>query len=86
MRPTYLPKQKPFFTFQRQCEINKSKLCACQGSDPNTEGASYTFGCSWNVYNDACKFAKSGYAKAGLARKFKLNKESEVKKMCNFLF
>ena len=69
----------PFF-HQRQCELNKTKTCACQGHDSKKEGASYSFGCSWNVYHDTCKFAKNS---TGYARKFKLTNEAEVKGRSN---
>jgi hypothetical protein len=56
--------------------MNKDKTCACQGNDAKKEGASYTFGCSWNVYHDGCKFAKN---ESGHVRKFKLTHESQVR-------
>ena len=53
---------------ERGAMQNPTKTCACQGS----EGASYTFGCSWNMYlGGLCKYGKS----SGRARKFKLNKK-----------
>ena len=48
-------------TLRRQCGKNSGKTCLCQGISPEKEGQSYTFGCSWSLYNHAaCKFSKSG--------------------------
>jgi len=55
----------------RQCAANKRKTCACQGFDMNYNGASYTFGCSWTMYHNICKFCRSSDV-----HKFKLTDES----------
>lgn len=72
---------KSLFTFvlgkayARQCETNSKKTCACQGTDNTYSGASFTFGCSWCMYYDGCKYGKGGMNKV---KKFKLTNNNET--------
>ena len=45
---------------QRKCESNKLKNCICQGLNPKSCGASFSFGCTYSIFYDGCKHAPNG--------------------------
>ena len=64
----------------RKCAANDKKTCACQGVDSACGGASYTFGCSWNMFHNMCKFCRSNDV-----HKYKLTEssaEGDLAKIC----
>ena len=52
-------------------------LLNLQGLNEEYDGASYTFGCSWSMYFDGCKYGKGGLNSN--INKFRLAKEADDK-------
>ena len=63
---------------KHQWEMNKTKTCTWKGHKAKKVGASYSFGCSWNVYRGSCKYAKSS---TRIIRKYRLANESQEEEM-----
>ena len=65
-----------YCTVPDQTPVSQTRrLFLFQGADDETGGASFSFGCSWSMYFNMCKYAKST---AGSVRKYRLKEGHAV--------